>query len=786
MNKSLVIVESKTKAKTIGRYLGKGYEVMASNGHVVDLPKKELGVDINNGFEPKYITIPSKQKTLKELKAVASKVDTVYLAMDPDREGEAIAHFIADRLGLENKPHHRVLFYEITRKAIEEAMRNTHKIDERKVNAQQARRVLDRLVGYQVSPIIWKIIKPGLSAGRVQSVALRLICEREEEIDKFVAKEFWSIVARFATPRGDEFDAKLVKIDGENPEIPDETEANKLHDEIGNGPFVINTITRKERKRNTSAPFITSTLQQEASRRFGMSGSRTMRIAQSLYEGLEIGDEGSIGLITYMRTDSIRISDTALSEVRSFIQSNYEPGYLPSSPNVFKQKGKIQDAHEAIRPTSATRTPASVKKYLTLDQQKIYQLIWLRFVASQMTPAVYDVTTVDIPVGRFLLRANGAVIKFKGFLAVYAETIEEQDQKEEEGLLPLMEEGENLDLKVLTPLQHFTKPPPRFTEASLIKELETDGIGRPSTYASIMGTLISRTYVNAEKRRLIPTDLGKMVTKICVGGFPDFFNVGFTSAMESNLDSIERGLKSWQEVLGDFYTPFSAALEKGDERLQEMLLKESGNEGAVCDKCSSSMIVKWNMGGLFLGCSGYPACRNTKQINDGDGKDLAAGKSCQICGSDMEVRGGRYGSFLACAKYPECKFTQSLEDEPEPLDEDCDVCGSSMVIKTGRFGKFIACSKYPECKNTKPITLGIPCPREDCDGELSERRTKKQGRVFYGCAKYPKCDFAVWEKPFEVSCPECEFEYARIKRSRGRAKNKMICLKCEHETEVDE
>ncbi len=786
MKKSLVIVESKTKAKTIGKYLGNRFAVKASNGHIVDLPKKELGVEINNGFKPKYITIPSKQKALKELKTAAESAENVYLAMDPDREGEAIAYFIAEKLCLEDRPCHRVLFFEITRKAVEDAMQNPRSIDEQKVNAQQARRVLDRLVGYQVSPIIWKIIRPGLSAGRVQSVALRLICEREEEIERFVPEEYWSITASLATPREEDFEAKLVKIDGKNPEIPNEEEADRIRDEAGSSPFVIKTITKKERKRNPAPPFITSTLQQEASRRFGMSSSRTMRIAQNLYEGIEIGEEGSVGLITYMRTDSIRISDLALTEVRDYINSSYSSGSLPKTPNRYKQKGKVQDAHEAIRPTSVLRTPDSVKKFLAPEQRKLYNLIWQRFVASQMTPAVYDVTTVDIPVGRFLFRANGSVIKFDGFLAVYRESVEETDEKEVEGLLPLMEEGEELSLKELTPEQHFTKPPPRFTEASLIKELETDGIGRPSTYASIMGTLLNRTYVEIDKRKLMPTELGRMVSKICVGGFPELFDVGFTREMESKLDSIERGDRGWQEVLAEFYGPFSEALDGGGGRAQELLLRESGNENAVCEKCSRPMVVKWSRGGLFLGCSGYPECTNTKQIDGQDQELVTTDKKCPLCGSDMEVRRGRYGAFLACSRYPECKATQSLEEEAEGVDEECTECGSPMVVKNGRFGKFLACSRYPECKYTKTITLGIPCPREDCDGELSQRRTRKKGKTFYGCSRYPSCDFAVWEKPIEFTCPSCEYGYAKMKRTRGRGQNKLVCLKCERESEVDE
>lgn len=785
MKKSLVIVESKTKAKTIGRYLGSGFEVKASNGHIVDLPQKELGVNIDNGFEPTYIIIPGKKKILKELKTASSGAGVVYLAMDPDREGEAIAYFIAEKLDLDEGRYQRVLFYEITKKAVEEAMKNPCAIDEKKVYAQQARRVLDRLVGYRVSPFIWRIVKPGLSAGRVQSVALRLICERENEIESFIPKEYWSITAHLLTPREEEFQARLVKVDGEDPQIDTEEEAEKIREEIGRGPFAVGSIARKERKRYPFPPFITSTLQQDASRRFGMPAARTMRIAQSLYEGVDIGGEGSVGLITYMRTDSTRISDLAISEVRSYIGTNYESPYLPASPNVYRQKGKVQDAHEAIRPTSVERTPASIKEFLTPEQQKIYGIIWQRFLASQMTPAAYDVTTVDIPTGRFLFRASGSVMKFDGFLAVYAASAEGEDNGEEEGVLPFMEEGEELKLAALTPEQHFTKPPPRFTEASLIKELETDGIGRPSTYATIMSTLMNRTYVTVERKKLIPTELGRLVSKICVGSFPELFDVGFTREMEAQLDSIEQGEREWKDVLKEFYGPFSEALARGDERSREILLEETGQENTVCDLCGKPMVVKWSRRGIFLGCSGFPECRNTRQMNGMARKDVKTEKKCPVCGSPMEVKEGRYGSFIACSRYPECKMTMAVDDDAAVKDEKCEKCGAPMVVKGGRFGKFLSCSRYPECKNTKPIPLGIPCPREGCSGELAERRTKK-GKAFYGCTRYPDCDFASWEKPTEATCPSCSFAFASVKKSRGRGGEKLVCLKCGNTFMADE
>jgi DNA topoisomerase-1 len=502
-----------------------------------------------------------------------------------------------------------------------------------------------------------------------------------------------------------------------------------------------------------------------------------MRIAQSLYEGVDLGNEGSVGLITYMRTDSTRISDVAISDVRSYVSGNYREDYLPSTPNAYKQKGRVQDAHEAIRPTSVERTPGKMRDFLSAEQMKIYALIWQRFVASQMTPALYDVTSVDIPQGRFLFRANGSVMRFDGFLAVYSASSEEQENGEDAGALPVIEEGESLAVRSLSPEQHFTKPPPRFTEASLIKELETDGIGRPSTYATIMSTLMNRTYVTVDKRKLIPTELGRLVSKICVGSFPEIFDVGFTRDMEARLDSIEQGEREWKEVIREFYGPFREALAQGDERSKELLLKESGQENAICDLCGRPMVVKWSRRGIFLGCSGFPECKNTKHLNGRAKKELKTDKTCPNCGSPMEVKEGRYGSFLACTKYPECKTTMALEEEPALRDEKCEKCGAPMVVKGGRFGRFLSCSRYPECKNTKPITLGIPCPKDGCTGELTERRTKR-GKPFYGCSRYPDCDFAVWEKPVEAACPACSYGYAAVKRSRGRGGEKLLCLKC--------
>ncbi|MBU2591228.1 MAG: type I DNA topoisomerase [Nitrospinae bacterium] len=725
MGKSFVIVESPAKANTIKKYLGKNFIVKASVGHVKDLPKAKLGIDIENNFAPDYITIKGKGKILKELRDTAKKSDRIYLAQDPDREGEAIAWHIANELEKqEKKPIYRVLFNEITKNAVKEAIENPIKIDVHRVNAQQARRILDRLVGYKISPMLWKKVRYGLSAGRVQSVALYLICEREKAIDAFKPEEYWSITANLDAKEPPPFEAKLFKIAGKKAEIKNKEESDSILKQIDGSPFVVSQVEKKERKKNPYPPFITSTLQQDASRRFRFSAKRTMAIAQKLYEGMNIGEGGTAGLITYMRTDSTRISEVALDEARAYIKEVYGEAYLPPQARRFKSKKSAQDGHEAIRPTSVFNTPAKVSQYLEKDAAALYQLIWNRFVASQMEPAVFDVTAVDITVNNLLFRANGMIMRFPGFTAIYNEEADDTSE-DKEGLLPELAEGEKLTLKEIIPQQHFTKPPPRYTEATLIKELEDKGIGRPSTYATIISTNVERTYVAIEERRIHPTKLGTLISNLLTKSFSRVLNVEFTAKMEEELDQIEQGNKDWVVALKDFYTPFEKDLKKAEVEMEDVKAKvEETSE--VCEKCGSPMVIKW----------------------------------------------GRFGKFLACTNYPECKSTKHISEEgdkieePEKSDKKCDKCGSDMIVKRGRYGKFLACSNYPECKSTMAIGSGIKCPLDGCEGEVVEKRSKR-GKVFYGCSKYPECKFASWTKPVAEKCPECGNPFLIEKQSRG-------------------
>jgi DNA topoisomerase-1 len=777
-SKSLVIVESSAKARTISRYLDDQYRIEASVGHIMDLPKKELGVDVDGGFEPKYVVISGKEKILKKLKGLANRSERIFLALDPDREGEAIAWFLVESLDLEEKQVHRVMFYEITREAVRKAMENPGRIDLKKVNAQQARRILDRLVGYKISPILWKTLKPGISAGRVQTVALRLICEREKEIEAFVAEEYWTIHAHLETTEAEGLVAKLVKIRGEDPVVPTEEAAEEIIRNVGEGPFVVSTIERKERKKNPNPPYITSTLQQDASRKLGLSASRTMAIAQSLYEGIDLDKERRAGLITYMRTDSFRLAPSAVGEARSYIREHLGGDYLPEKPRIYKSKRRVQDAHEAIRPTSLLRTPESVKKYLDKYQFQLYELIWKRTIACQMKSAIYDVTSVDIPVGDYLFRASGSVLKFPGYQAVQGiEERSKQDVNGDEVTIPELREGEELSLNEMVKKQHFTQPPPRYSEGSLIKELESRDIGRPSTYASIVATLRNRNYVRMEKKRFIPVDLGKAVNEVLVGSFPEIFEVEFTRHMESELDKVENGDIGWKDVLEEFYIPFSKSLQSGEEKSEGILKSFLNSAGETCDKCGREMDIKWSRNEAFLGCSGYPECRNTKPLFEKETPEVD--EKCPKCRSPLQVKNGRYGSFLACTAFPECRFTKKLGevDEPEepPREEKCDLCGGEMVLKRGRFGRFLSCSNYPDCKGTQPLTIGVPCPKDDCEGELVERKGKK-GKLFYGCSKYPDCKFVSWNMPRGIECPSCQYPYAVVSGT-GKSK-KLKCLKC--------
>jgi DNA topoisomerase-1 len=737
---ALVIVESPTKAKTIGKYLGAGYDVRATVGHVRDLPTRELGVDVERNFEPKYVTIKGKTKTLADLKKAAKTASTIYLATDPDREGEAIAWHVADQLD-SSAPTHRVLFHEITKDAIHEAMERPGQIDDRKVNAQQARRILDRLVGYKASPILWRSIKTGLSAGRVQTVALRLIVERERDIRAFVPQEYWSIEALLAKD-GQVFEAALAKVAGHKPQLHSAEDAQAVVDAVRTLPFVVTKVEKRHRRKNPAAPFTTSTIQQEAAKKLGFSSRRTMRAAQDLYEGMDVGEDGPVGLITYMRTDSVRVSDAAIASVRDFIASAYAKPYLPDSPNGYssRKNARVQDAHEAIRPTDVRRRPEQVQKYLEPDQFRLYQLIWQRFVASQMTPAVYDMTIVDFDLGQYLFRATGSVLVFDGYHVLYMEGREKEEGKTMDDLPPIppLAQGDQVEVREITPSQHFTEPPPRFSEASLVKELERLGIGRPSTYSAIISTLSAREYVKVEQRRFFPTELGETVEKIMVGKFPEIFNVEFTSEMETELDRIEEGELIWQRVLKDFYSPFSKALEAVD------------------------------LNALVADAHGLKP------------EDLAK-ERCPKCGSAIELKTGRFGPYLACVKYKDtCDYVKSLRKArapDRPTDEKCHLCGSPMVIKTGRYGEFLACTTYPNCKGTRAIPLGIKCPK--CvEGDLAERRTKR-GKSFWGCVRYPACDFSTWNKPVPDTCPECGWVGMEKKLSKAEGETR-VCLKCGH------
>jgi len=742
MGKSLLIVESPTKVNTLKKIVGKDFIIKASVGHLKDLPKKKLGVDIENNFEPEYITIRGKGKILQELKTAAKKADKIFLAPDPDREGEAIAYHIGNEVARFTKGKiYRVLFNEITKKAVKEALDNPTELNPDRVNAQQARRILDRLVGYKISPILWKKVHRGLSAGRVQSVALRIVCEREREIQAFKSKEYWSITLDLEGSCQPNFQAKLLKIGDEKAEIGNKEEADTILKDVDGVPLVLDSITKKERKRNPSAPFITSSLQQEASRKLNFSPKKTMLLAQKLYEGIKLDKKGTVGLITYMRTDSVRLSDQALEDVRNFIPERYGNDYLPSNPNVYKSKKSAQEAHEAIRPTDVNLDPNSIKDYLEKDLFRLYQLIWSRFVSCQMVPAVLDTTQFDIKSGNYLFRSNGSILKFAGFMKVYVESqddvnSEKSDTKDGDRILPPLTKGEELKLHKILPEQHFTQPPARFTEAMLVKELEDKGVGRPSTYASIISVIKDRDYIQNEERRLKPVELGFMINDLLVENFPDIMTTQFTAKMEGQLDEVEDGKIEWKKVLQSFYTPFKKDLEEAEKKMKDFKAEVEETD-EVCEKCNEPMIIKWGRFGKFMACSGYPDCKNAK---------------------DIKKPGSEEG------------------ETPDEVDGVCDLCESALIIKRGRFGKFIACSTYPECKFTKPIGLGIACPEDNCKGEIAPRRTKK-GRTFYGCTKYPDCKFTSWDKPKNEPCPECKHPFM-VEKWKKNEDPTILCPEC--------
>ncbi len=752
MPKSLVIVESPAKAKTIEKILGKDYIVESSVGHIRDLPKKELGVDLENAFAPKYVLIRGKGKVVKLLQSEARKVDNIYLAADPDREGEAICWHLAEELKRAKKPIYRITYNEITKNAILEAIKDPGEIDMALVDAQQARRVLDRLVGYQISPILWRSVKPGLSAGRVQSVAVRLICEREAEIEAFKPEEYWTLTATLTpTELEHSFPAKLHKIGTKKGEINnygfriDEARANELAADAKRHTYLVEKVQKRERKQNPVPPFITSTLQQEASRKLRFVAKRTMLVAQQLYEGLEIHGEGSIGLITYMRTDSTRVAQEALQAARTYIETTYGGEYLPNRAVNYRSKRGAQDAHEAIRPTVPLRTPAELKPYLNDEQYRLYELIWMRFIASQMNPTILDATTIDVKAGPYLFRATGSVVKFDGFRRIYMEgkddPIANSSESEEENVnLPIVKEGDALDLRKLEPKQHFTQPPPRYNEATLVKMLEAKEIGRPSTYASILSTIQDRGYVAKERGRLLPTDVGRLVNELLIHGFPTIVDVEFTAKMEDQLDTIADGKVKWAETLEQFYPPFQTALQEAPDKMYEARKAMEEQSDEKCEKCGSNMIVKWGRYGRFLGCANYPECQNIKRLTAAD----------------------------------------TPTAEPEPTDTACDKCGEPMVIRVSRAGaKFLSCSGYPKCKNAKPVPMGIDCPEADCDGYLGERRSRR-GKVFYGCSNYPKCEFSTWDKPIPEPCPKCNtpFLVEKTRKLKG-SETVTVSLSCQ-------
>jgi DNA topoisomerase-1 len=801
MPKALVIVESPGKAKTINKYLGKQYVVMASLGHIKDLPKKDLAVDVAHGFEPRYEVIEGKKKLLAELKQAAKKVEDVYLAADPDREGEAICYHLQEELGNGKKGPRifRVMFNEITKKAIEKAFEKPGQVNANLVDAQQARRVLDRLVGYKISPLLWDKVRRGLSAGRVQTVALRVVVEREREIRAFVPKEYWTIDADLHAKKPPLLTARLFRLNDQPAEIGSKEEADDVLAETDGADYVVKSVGTREKKRNPVAPFITSTLQQESARKLRFSVKRTMMLAQRLYEGVEIGKEGAVGLISYMRTDSTRVSDDAISDVRHYIAEHFGKEFLPDSTNIYKSKKDAQDAHEAIRPTSMALTPEMLETHLAEDEMKLYRLIWNRFVACQMMPALYDQTTIDVSAQgknglEYIFRATGSVQKFEGFLKVYQEGKDQNDEEDEElkHRMPLVTEGEHLRFKAIRPDQHFTEPPARYNEATLVKRLEFDGVGRPSTYASILSTIQEREYVKKDGGRFVPTELGMVVTDLLLESFDDIFDVKYTARMEEELDEIEEGKLDWRAAMAEFYERFEKDIAHAEEHMTDIKRMEKPTD-LICEKCGKPLVIKWGRHGSFIACTGYPDCTYTRELTvdlpDVDKADLSEQgeeEYCQNCGRPMVLKKGRFGTFFACSGYPDCKTTKQIggtQKKPDQaLEEKCPQCGNHMVLKSGRFGEFTACSNYPTCKYVKQKTIGVKCP--DCsEGEISERRSKK-GKTFYGCTRYPDCKFVAWGKPVAEKCPECGSPYMVEKWLKAGAVWQCPNAECKHKQPV--
>jgi DNA topoisomerase-1 len=892
MARSLVIVESPAKAKTINKYLGKNYTVKASIGHVMDLPTKTIGIrlpieeeeikkskkkkkrksnaapkpplrpvslDDPKIFEPTLQVIPGKGKVINDLRKAASTAEAVYLAGDPDREGEAISAHLQmvlskptkylipaeeengtngkkngageekaaeakaetngkksgkgkfkrkaekDHIDIEPidpKKIFRVTFNEITPKAIRAAFEKPRQLDVQLVDAQQARRVLDRIVGYKISPLLWDKVRRGLSAGRVQTVALRLIVEREQQIKAFVPQEYWTIHAMLDAGEPPIFEAKLTKKKGEDIEVKNQQAADEIVAATSKAKWEVASVAQKEKRRNPAPPFTTSKLQQAAYNRLRFTAKRTMALAQRLYEGVELGEEGSVALITYMRTDSVQVSQDALAQVRELIPERFGSAYLPEKPNFYKSKKDAQGAHEAIRPTDVSRTPEDVRKYLEDDVFKLYQLIWQRFVASQMLPAVYDQTTIDISAGDYTFRATGSILKFDGYLKVYqipaVNADREDDEKDDEGegkALPRVTEGQVLRLDSIKPEQHFTEPPPRYTEATLVKELEEDGIGRPSTYASIISTIVEREYVKKDQGRFTPTMLGERVCMLLIKSFEDVFDVKFTARLEDELDEIEEGKLPWRESVKEFWEKFIVDLEKADD---EMISYKAGiPTGKKCEKCGQGeLLERISRHGFFLGCSRYPECDFIQDLSEEIPEDAENKvEYCENCGKEMAIKRGRFGTFLACTGYPDCKTTRRLVQgtrialQPdEPLDEKCPEDGNPLVKKHGRFGEFIGCSGYPKCKYTRPITMGIKCPK--CkEGEFVKRGSVGRGgrfRVFYGCSRYPDCDFTSPNMPIAEPCPKCGAPFVVEKKTKIGMVHACMKEGCDWEKLIDD
>ncbi|HYC89285.1 MAG TPA: type I DNA topoisomerase [Thermoanaerobaculia bacterium] len=788
MAKNLVIVESPAKAKTINKFIGKDYVVKASVGHVRDLPKSELGVD-EETFLPKYEVLEGKEKVVSELKAAAKKATTIYLASDPDREGEAIGWHVMKLLGNDATKVRRVLFHEITKKAVQKAIDHPGEIDMNKVNAQQARRVLDRLVGYKISPLLWDKVRRGLSAGRVQSVAMKMIVDREDEIKAFVPVEYWSFAARLSASVPPPFTAKLTRIDGKKAEVSNEETARKIEAALKSGSYVVTEVARKERKQSAAPPFITSTLQRTAYNRFKWPVKRTMQVAQKLYEGKELGEYGFAGLITYMRTDSVRISDEALTEVRSYIAARYGDDILPDKPNFYKVKkaAQAQEAHEAIRPTSMELDPDKIAAFLTKEEYALYKMIWERFVGSQMKPALFDVTDADITVGNLTLRASGEVQKFAGFLAVFQdapaeEEDDEESEKKNDKALPPLNEGDVLELLNLDTKQNFTQPPPRYTEATLVKALEENGIGRPSTYGAILTTIQARDYTYKHDGKFHPTHLGSLVVKLLKVSFGDIIDEGYTADLEVKLDDIEEGNRDWTDLMREFSGKFNSDLERAATEMTQV--KGTGLEtDEKCETCGSPMVIKFGRFGEFLACSNYPECKTTKEMPKGDAAEATSDDEqiiCDKCGKPMALKRSRFGQFFACTGYPDCKNTKdpklmkqaaNLPTEPQP---PCENCGKEMILKSGRYGPFYSCAGYPDCKtirkisrggkaSTPPKPTGVKCP--NCkEGDLVERISRRG--VFFACNRYPKCEFAMNNRPVARPCPKCHAPYLMEKETK--------------------